>query len=393
MSLSQLTDELRNKAAAPPAEPPTPPAEPPTPPAEPPTPPAEPPAPPAPPDRLGILGEAFGRTFASDDEFTQFKADIDAHPEREAAWLREREELEAGLDESKLYPNEQFRVAAKLLMMFPDKNPIAMSEMLTMDGSKAYINDPVNVLALSLMLDNPEIYPDKATAMEVIADKHNLTRNDDGTWDMSETVKRSIQTEAKAAVGKFNELKEKVPAPAKVDLAGKRAEKQQAEQARQNKVTEDSKTFFTKTLPASLKAIEIPVTVQGEDGKETTETVFSYTIPESYAKSKSVQDVIEAVRQDKVRNAAAWTPELEAQTLKETSELLSAMYFYRNRTDIYKALATELNTKFTDEAWAKKHKVRPLRVEGTVHTPTAEEQQEKANLSEAAKRIGITLPT
>ena len=277
------------------------------------------------------------------------------------------------------------------MMSFPGKNPIAITEMVQLDTARAYIDDPVNVLALSLMLDNPEIYPDKASAMEVIAHNHQLEQNEDGKWEMSDSQRRAMQTEAKRAIGGFDELKKSIPAPQNIDVTGKRAEKQQAEQARVAKITEASKQFFTKTIPASLKAIDIPVTVKGEDGKEATEIAFSYTIPEGFAKSKAVQDVIEVFRQDRIRNAADWTPEIEAQTLQEVSETLMSMYLFRNRTEIYKAIADDLNVKFKDEAWMKKHNVRGLRTDGTTKAPTADQVAEKQNLQEAARRIGMNI--
>jgi len=392
-----LTDEINKlkadaeaRAAAPPAD--QPPAEPSAPAEQPITPHADPPPTehPAPPSRHAILSEVLGRTFETDDDIEQFKTEYTTLTTREAELRKQIEELEGGLDESKLYPNEQFRTLAKLMMAHPGKNPMAVTEMLALDPGKAYIENPVNVLALSLMLDNPEIYPTKAAAEEVIARKHNLVRDEDGKWEVDDTILRDLQTEAKRATTQFDELRKTVPPPAKVDLAATREEKLKAEQQRITTITEASKPLFTKKLPEALKEIDFPVTVKSEDGKETTEIAFSYSIPESFVKSKAVQDAIEVFRADRIRNAAEWTPELEAKTLQETSEYLLGMYMYRNRTNIHKAIVEDTATKMSDEAWLKRHNVRPLRTDGTTHSPTAQQVAEQENLRAAAKRMGIS---
>lgn len=347
-------------------------------------------------DRYGILSETLGRQFASDEDIETFKSSLTSTEEKlkewelkEQAWAKEKEEIESGLDESKLYPNEWFRTLAKLMIKYPDKNPIAMTEIISNDFSRAYLDNPINVLALDLMNDSPEIYTSKERAEEVIARKYNLEKDENGKWEMDDITKSLIQTEAKKSVASFNALKAEVPPATKIDLSATRAEKIKAGQERVKRMTEVTDTLFTKTIPASLKAIEIPITIKDEGGNEVTEVAFKYDIPDSYAKSKVVRDIIDSVRNATIQNEAEWTPAKEKALQADVSDMLVANYFYKNRSEIYSALREDLTTKFKDEAWLKRHNVRPLRVDGKAPVQTDQQKKEEQGLKDVSRQIGI----
>ena len=147
-------------------------------------------------------------------------------------------------------------------------------------------------------------------------------------------------------------------------------------------MTEATAPLFTKIIPESLKALEIPVTIKGEDGKEISETAFKYEIPESYAKSKDVQAVLQQIRNSTIQNEAEWTPEKEAELKESTTQLLLANYYWIHRAEIDAARVADLEVKFKDEAWMKRHNVRPLRQDGQATRPDPnavklEQQQDK----------------
>ena len=154
-------------------------------------------------------------------------------------------------------------------------------------------------------------------------------------------------------------------------------------------MTEATETLFTKTIPAQLKAIEVPVSIKGEDGKEATEIAFKYDIPESYAKSKAVQQVIAQVRNATIQNEAEWTPAKEASLNQDVTELLQAMYLKKNLTEMYVAIREDLQTKFKDQAWMKRHNVRQLRTDGTAPAVTDKARQLEQNQRDIAKSMGI----
>lgn len=349
---------------------------------------------PAPVDRYKILSETLGREFKADEDIEAFRSSLtgyetqlNEYKTREAQWLSEKEELTKAVNPREWFASDELFVVNALLKKFPDKSPMALTQISATDYTKSYLDNPVEVLALDMMLEHPGIYTDKAAAIEDVLARYNVTDPE----DLSEQTKRLMKVDAKTAADKFARLKAEIELPKPVDRSAELSAKQQAETERMNKIKEATDPLFSKTIPASLKAIEIPVTIKGEDGKEATEIAFSYDIPESYAKSKAVQSIIDQVRQSTIRNEAEWTREKEARLKEDVTNLLLANYYWQNRAEIYTAMRTDLQTKFSDEAWMKRHNVRGLRQDGKPETVDPKQAQYEKNQAEVAKRLGIKL--
>ncbi|MBU0946231.1 MAG: hypothetical protein KKE53_17475, partial [Proteobacteria bacterium] len=165
------------------------------------------------------------------------------------------------------------------------------------------------------------------------------------------------------------ELKNQIEIPATVDLTAEKQKKTDADNTKRKALEEATDPLFTKMIPDSLKEVDFPIIVKGEDGADVTETAFKYEIGESYAKSKMVQDVLASVRESAIREGTDWTPQREAKLKSEVTDLLMANYLYHNRSKFYAALRDDLFAKFSDDAWMKRHNVRPLRQDGTTPKP------------------------
>jgi len=346
------------------------------------------------PDRYAVLSEALGREFKADEDVETFKssltgyeAQLNDYKTREAQWQTEKEELAKAVNPREWFASDELFVVNGLLKKFPDKSPYAMTQISTNDFTKTYMDNPVEVLALDLMLEHPAIYADKAAAVEDVLTRYNVADMD----DLTDQTKRMMKVDAKTAVDKFNKLKSEIELPKSVDLTAERATKLQAETDRMNKIKEATDPLFSKTIPASLKAIEIPVTIKDEAGKEVTEIAFKYDIPEGYVKSKAVQTVIEQVRNATIQNEAEWNPAKEAKLKEDVSELLLAMYYYKNRAEIDAARVQDLQTKFADETWMKRHNVRGVRQDNQTGKVDPKQAEYDKNRDVVAKRMGIKI--
>jgi len=329
---------------------------------------ADPTPAPVAPDKYKILSETFGREFKSDDDIDTYKGSLTSQEQKlaewetkEAAWTKEKEELAKGIDPMQYFASPELFTLNGLLKKFPDKNPLALTQISTQDFSKSYLESPVDVLALDLMLENPGIYQNKADAIEDVYARYNVDDPD----EIDAKAKRRMQVDAKTATDKFDGIKKQIEIPKTVDLSAEKAARVKANEDRITKMTEATNTLFSKTIPGALNEVTIPTIVKGEDGKDVTEVAFKYEIPESYAKSKDVQAVLQQVRNSTIQNEAEWTPEKEAKLKESTTKLLLALYWYDHRVEIDAARVTDLEVKFKDEAWMKRHNVRPLRQDGT----------------------------
>lgn len=350
-------------------------------------------APPAP-DRYAVLSEVFGREFKGDEDIETFRSSLTGYENqlneyktREAQWLSEKEELSKAVNPREWFANDELFIVNALLKKFPDKSPMALTQISATDYSKTYIDNPVEVLALDLMLEHPGIYTSKTEAVEDVLARYNVTDPE----ELTEQAKRLMKVDAKSAADKFTKLKSEIELPKPVDRSAEITAKTQAETERQNKIKEATDPLFSKTIPQSLKAVEIPVTIKDEAGKEVTEIAFSYEIPESYAKSKAVQGIIDQVRQATIRNEAEWTKEKEARLKEDVTNLLLANYYWQNRTEIYTAMRTDLQTKFADEAWMKRHNVRGIRQDGRPEKVDPKQAEYDKNQADLAKRLGYKL--
>jgi len=355
-----------------PPDTPAPAPETPTPPAPDTPKPAEPTPPPPTVDRLSILNETFGQEFKTEDEFKTWKdtvtgsvAKLTEYEQQVAALQQEKEELSKSFDPMSLFASKELFTLNGLLKKFPDKNPVILSEISTKDFSKSYLESPVDVLTLNLMLENPGVYSNKADAEEDVLTKYEV----DDPAEIDPKAKRRMQVDAKVVVDKFNEFKNQIEIPAQVDLTAEKQKKTDADNAKRKALEDATAPLFTKSIPDSLKEVEFPIIVKGEDGTDVTEIAFKYEVGESYAKSKMVQDVLASVRESAIREGTDWTPQREAKLKSEVTDLLMANYLYHNRSKVYAALRDDLFAKFSDDAWMKRHNVRPLRQDGTTPKP------------------------
>lgn len=346
------------------------------------------------PDKYKVLTETLGREFKSDEDIDGYKSSLTSQEKKlaewetkEAAWTKEKEELAKGVDPMQYFASPELFTLNGLLKKFPDKSPLALTEISTKDFSKSYLESPVDVLALDLMLEHPGIYQSKADAIEDVYAKYNVEDPD----EIDAKAKRRMQVDAKTATDKFDGIKKQIEIPKTVDLTAEKAARVKASEERVQKMTEATAPLFQKTIPASLNAVEIPVTIKGEDGKEATEIAFKYQIPDGYAKSKAVQAVLEQVRNATIQNEAEWTPAKETRLKEDVTKLLLSNYFYENRTEIYAAMRDDLQAKFKDEAWMKRHNVRPLRQDGPPTKTDPKQARIEQNQAEIAKGLGLKL--
>ena len=202
-------------------------------------------------------------------------------------------------------------------------------------------------------------------------------------------TKRRLQVAAKAAVDKFTAVKGQIELPKSVDRSAELAEKKKNEEDRIQKMTAATETLFTKKIPSNLKEIDFPVVFKDENDKEVTEVAFKYDIGEGYAKSKTVKEILDTVRGSAIREGTEWTEAREAQMEQEVTDLLKANYLFKNRQQVYAAMSEDLQKKFKDEAWVKRHNVRPLKQDGTIQKPDAKQEKLSEQQNAFLKKRGI----
>lgn len=353
---------------------------------------------PEPVDRLKILSESLGMEFKSDDDiethkrsYTEYQTKLQETNARLEALQKERDELAEAYDPRKEFASDELFILNGLLKKFPGKSPIALTEIATRDFNGANVKDPIDVLALELMLDHPGIYQTREDAISDVLGRYNISEEKDENehYVIDAKSKRMMQVDAAKSVEKFTGLKTQIELPAKVDRSAERKAKGEAEAARAQKITEATEPLFSKEIPAELKEIEFTMTTKGEDGKEVTEIPFKFSIGENYAKSKVVKDILDAVRQEHIRKDTEFTPEMAAKTKAEVVELLKANYLYRHRGNIYAAIEETLISRMKDEAWAKRHNVRPLKQDGTPQQPKPAEVKLREEQDKFLKGHGI----
>lgn len=349
--------------------------------------PVEPTPPPEPTiDRFQILSESLGREIKSDDDLTTFKSSLTDYEvklkdyqEKQSAWEKEREELSKAINPMDYFASPELFTLNGLLKKFPDKNPMALTEISIKDFSKTYLESPAEVLALDLMLENPGIYTSKADAMEDVFAKYAI----EDPEDIDSKILRRMKVDAKEKADKFDGIRKQIEIPKPVDLSAEKAKKSEAENERIRKMTEATEPLFTKAIPDSLKEIDFPVILKGEDGEEVSKIGFKYEIGESFKSSKAVKEVLEAVRRNTIQEGTEWTKEKESQLQSEITDLLKANYLWKNREKVFAAIKEDLFAKFRDEAWMKRHNPRPLKQNG--QPATKADPKDLANDEKRAK--------
>jgi len=387
INIMTIISDLIKKAGIEPAIPdPTPDPEPnPTPTPEPtpeptPTPPPTPEPKPTPelPSRLKILGEAVGVDFSTDEDFDTWKTSITAKDTqitesqtRIKDLEKEKEELVASFNPRGLFASDDFFLLNGLMMKHPDKNPLVLAEISSKDFSKTYIENPIEVMAVDLMLENPGVYTNKADAIEDVLGKYDIG----DVNDISPASKRRLQVDAKQTTEKFNKIKKEITIPENVNLAEEKTKKDKAESERKTKVKEATTELFTKKIPAAVKEIDFP-TITGKDdkGKNIIESAFQFSIGEDFVKSKAAQNIINSVWEHTIQNESEWTPEKESQLMADITDMLKASYLYHHRGQAFLAIFDEVRAKQSDDAWLKRHNVRPLNEHSPA--PKADEQGE-----------------
>ena len=352
------------------------------------------------PDKFKILSETFGREFKTDDDVTAFRTSLDEYPtkltaaEQKAAEAEaKRAELEEGIDPRSHFANDTLFTLNGLIKKFPDKNPLMLTEISTRDFKDVYKTNPIDMLAMDMMLDNPGIFDSREQAIAVVLKNHGIEpeKDENGNYDIDEVTQKQLQIKAKAVTDKFTTLKSEVMAANQpVDLKAKAAEKLQKNTERIQKITEATESLFTKEIPSELKEIGFQKTEKGEDGKDVVVDSFKYQIPEGFAKSKAVQDILKSVRNDLIQKEAEFTPEQAARKKEETVTFIKALYLYEHWMDIDNARVEDVLTKSKEETWMKRHNPRTLRAEGKAPVPDEKEISLQKKVTALEKDLGIT---
>lgn len=354
----------------------------------------EKPQPPADFNKYSFLSETLGATFASDEDIETFKTSITQRDERlrdfetrQQAWEKEKEELEASVDPKSWFASDQMFVLNGLLKKFPDKNPLVISEISAREFGESDLSNPVEVLALDLMLNHPKIYKTKEDAIEDVLRKYEV--DDEKNIDPKDL--RMMQVDATEKIKAFTELKSQVEQPKAVSLSEERKNKIEAENKRKEAMMAATEPLFTKVIPSSLKEIEFSVMTKNDKGEDVPEVVFKYEIGEGFAKSKMAQGIIENFRNTAIREGNEWTKEKEEKFKAETTGLLKALYLYNNLPAITSAFIDHAYTQFADDEFKKGSKVRPLRVDGTNGKGDKKEAETSKKQNEHLKSLGITM--
>lgn len=321
-------------------------------------------------DEYSIVSKYIGREVKSEDDITAWRSELEQttgklteYEQKMAALQAERDSLAEAFDPMSLFASPELYTLNGLLKKFPDKNPAVLTEISTKDFSKIAMDNPVEVLALNKMLEHPGVYTSRADAMEDVLADYNIPDMD----DVDDKTLRRMKVAASETAVKFGQIKAQIEQPKKVDLSADRAAKVQADEARKNKIKEATEPLFNKVIPETLKAIEFPVTLKGDDGNEVTEVAFKFDIGEGYAKSKFVQTLLETVRNAEIQNATEFTPKRAEELKAQIEELAKANYLYANRKQVYAALRDDIVGKVKDAEWMRRHNPKPLRQDGTAH--------------------------
>jgi hypothetical protein len=270
---------------------------------------------------------------------------------------------------------------------FPGKNPIILTEIASRDLTKVAIDDPIELLILDKMLENPGIYKSKEEAQEDVLSDYNIDNKD----DLEGQPKRRVMVAAKSIMEKFDGLKNQVEKSKFLDLKKTRDDKIAAEKKKIEELTEATESLFTKDIKEALKDVEFHKTFTGEDGKDVTESVFKYSIGENYAKSKAVTEVLKVIRDNVIREGGDWNPERASKIKKDTLTLLEALYIRNNLDHLYQAIYEDLEKKFQDAEWTKRHNVRGLKESGAAALKNKEGEQLAQTQDTILKKVGIKI--
>jgi hypothetical protein len=373
-------------------------------------------------DELKILGTRFGQTFENEEKFNEWKTGLTAKEQklvdtetRLSQIEAEKAELENAFNPEGLFKSDKTKAAFKNLFVFdglldkmPDKDPVHLYDIITKDYKDAYTKTPIDILAKDLMLENPEIYADAEEAEEAIFTKYGISadseavkdesgkviksgKDEDGTILISDADKKRMQVDAKNTVTKWDGYKKSIAPPKEIDLPAQVKTKRDAEATRIQKMTQATEPLFTKKIPAGLKEIETAIVLNGKEGEEPVTIPFKYEIGEGYAKSKVVADNLAAIRQSYVQKGSEWTPEIEAQAAQEVTDLMKAIYLYKNLAKYSAAIYETALTNEQDAEFNKRHNVRPLRSDGTVRKPTGDQKANAQTEKQMAEDLGIKI--
>ena len=227
------------------------------------------------PFNLEFFNKQFSTEFKDEDsikatlESVKKIADLEKQAAEIPSLKEEIEFLRAETDPMKYFPSEDdFRVA-QFKRQFPDKDPGMVAKLFSMDLSQAKDFD---VIAWSMMLDNPDLDGGEVGAREFVADKYGIEDPNDLS-ELSSLTKNQLKVNARQDRARITQMKADIVLPEKKDYSSLLAEKKQTAEAQEAELRTSWSTITEKMVS---EFPDIVINETDKDGKITE--VFKYAV-------------------------------------------------------------------------------------------------------------------
>jgi hypothetical protein len=284
-----------------------------------------------------------------------------------------------------------------ILKEYPESDPGLLTKVITTDYTKAIKEDPMEVLIAKVRLDDPDIYDDDASAEDRVYEMFQidldarkiengvpvededgspvyLYKDKDGNVTLPPAKVKAMQKAAKDANRSFEEIRNKIPIPAKTDLNAEK-EKLTVEQTEKiNRLTNQWTPTF-KNLPDKALG-KIKFERKTEDGKKS-EVFFEFDVDENF-KKEAAKVLMNADLKNFVSKGTEYSKEVEQEFVGKATESLQNRYLTKQTvTAMLTAFETQLRKKIADEEHDTLH--NPLKNAGRVGPKITPEIERKNN--------------
>jgi hypothetical protein len=285
------------------------------------------------------FNQRFSTDFKDEDSIRNVLSSVERVSELEAQ-LKEldslKEEnllLKESLDPLKYFDTEDDFKVALFKKQFPDKDASVAHKILTKDLSQMSDRD---VIAHSILLDNPDLKGGLQGAIEMVNDKYGI--DEDG--DLDALTENKIKVDARSARSSINTIKSQIQLPDKIDVNALAAQKKELMEQKQAKLKEGW-SAIGKEVVSTLPDLVITDTI---DGKEVP--VFKYSMTRDFP-----QEVMNGLVETMVNNGV----DLSKDAASAMIEVAKEKYISQNFSKIAKAIREDALAKAEEERLIKQH--------------------------------------
>lgn len=317
-------------------------------------------------DKKGFYKSVFEQEFDDDEKAKEHYSSLKTRAEKaeqlEASIETEKAAAKKLVDDAeteflkKYNLNENEIRRLQILKLYPDADPNLMTKVITTEYGDTYKKNPIEVLKTKLMLDDSDIFDTEDKALRQIYKQYGIdpeVLDDNGKVQIEDDTMLSMQKDAKAATKYFEEIRSKIPIPAKTDIAAEREKENKEKTENITRLQKQWKPTFEKLADKALTSIKFEREIE-KDGKKSKQVTFEFAVDENYRKEVT-KVLMEVDLKNLAEKGVEWSKEAEQKLIDKALSELQSRYISKNFDQILLARENQLAKEWADKDHEESH--------------------------------------